>query len=276
MVLVLDSPVPVLPVEAKSNSQAGFRPIFAPEQGSLLVLGGAIISGASLAQTWTSATTLVCLCTLFALQVEHPLVVLLKLKSWKARFVFWGGLYGAIALAIALWLSWSTPVLLWIFGAAIASLAIDLVAVTRKQHKSIANEITMFTAICLSTPLAYGATVGAIPPEAIGLWLLNSLFFATAVFTIKFRKGKADVWSGVTYLAVAVVVVASLYFLGWLKMLTALTFGIAILKFGVVVCFQDWYRTCWFGAIARFETYFALSYICLVALTVLPPHLPTH
>ncbi|PZD72617.1 hypothetical protein C1752_03453 [Acaryochloris thomasi RCC1774] len=275
MVLALDSPVSTLSVEAKPKPQFWSRPIFAPEQGSILVLGGAIVSGASLAQAWTSATTLVCLCTFFALQVEHPLVVLLKLKCWKTRFVLWGGLYGLIALAVALWLSWSTPELLWIFGVAIASLLIDLVAVTRKQHKSIANEITMFAAICLSTPLAYGATVGAITPEAIGLWILNSLFFATAVFTIKFRKGKADVWSGVTYLAVAVVMIAGLYFLGWLKMLTALTFGIAILKFGAVVCFQDWYRTCWFGAIARFETYFALSYICLVALTLLPPHLPT-
>lgn len=256
-----------------SNLQAWYRPTFAPEQGSLLVLFGAIIIGASFAQAWTSATTWVCVCTFFALQVEHPLVVLLRVKPWKLRYVIWGGLYGAISLAIAIWLSCSTPVLLWLFGGAVAALIVDLWAATHRQHKAIANEITMFAAICLATPLTYGATTGTLDAQALGLWILNTLFFATAVFTIKFRKGRARISDGVIYGAVAVCMLTGLVGVGALKLLTALTSAIAILKFGTVVWLQDWYRTCWFGAVARFETYFALTYICFASLTLLPPHL---
>ena len=177
-------------------------------------------------------------------------------------------------VTVGCWLAWDVPELLWIYGAAIATLAIDLWAVSQKQQKSIPNEITMFAAICLSTPLAFGATVGTITPQAMGLWILNTLFFVTSIFTIKFRKGKASTWEGGSYLMVAVVMVLGLYGFGYLNGLTALTFAIAPLKFGLVVWLQDWYRTCHFGAIARFESYFALSYICLVALTILPARLP--
>ena len=259
---------------ARPNYQAWYRPTFAPEQGSLLVLWGAILIGAALAQVWSSATTLVCLCTVCALQAEHPLVVLWKQKRWKFRFVFWGGLYGTVALSIATWLSWRHPELLWIYGVAIVLLAIDLWAVSVKQQKTIANEIMMFAAICLATPFAFGATVGGITPQAIGLWLLNTLFFATSIFTIKFRKGRASAWAGGCYLIMALLMILGLYGFGCLKLLTALTFAIALLKFGVVVGLQHWYRTCRFGEIVRFETYFALSYICLAALTLLPPRLP--
>ena len=74
------------------------RPTFSPEQGVLLVLFGSFLTGAALAQQWNQSTNLALACAFFALQLEHPYVVQLKLrKNWKPRFLIWGGIYSAIA-----------------------------------------------------------------------------------------------------------------------------------------------------------------------------------
>ena len=76
------------------------------------------------------------------------------------------------------------------------------------------------------------------------------------------------------YHSVAIAITATLYGLGWLSLVTALTLGIALLKLTVVILFRDWYCNCRFEYIARFETYFALTYTALACLTVLPEYLP--
>lgn len=262
------------PVLCGPNLQAWYRPTFAPEQGTLLVLTGAIVTGAALSQSWTTTTTLVCLCGFCSLQVEHPLVVLWKTRRWKPRFILWAALYGTIAVGLAAGLTVANPMLLWLLAVAIVALAVDLWAVSHKRQKSIANEMVMFAAICLATPLAFGATTGTLTPQAIGLWGLNLLFFATTIFSMKYRKGKVSLEAGATYQLIAVLAVFGFLGLGCLQPWTALVFAIAPLKFGLVVLLRNWYRTCRFGAIARFETYFTLIYIALVSLTVLPPRLP--
>lgn len=133
----------------------------------------------------------------------------------------------------------------------------------------------MFAAICLATLFVYGTNTGTLTPQAIGLWLLNSLFFASAVFTIKLRKVKTSSLRGsLVYHGVAIALTAALYWLGWLSLFTALTLGVALLKLAVVILFRDWYRNCRFEYIARFETYFALTYTALACLTVLPEYMP--
>lgn len=110
---------------------------------------------------------------------------------------------------------------------------------------------------------------------------MNSLFFSGAVFSVKLRKSKtSSLKGGAIYHIVATGVVALLYVsalpygVHWFSLLTALAFAIAPLKFAVIAWQHQWYRTCPFGHVARFETYFALLYIALVSLTVLPPKLP--
>lgn len=256
--------------------QAWYRPTFAPEHGALLVLTGSLISGAALAQAWTVETTLACLCAGCALQAEHPFIVQLKQRStWKPRYLVWTSLYGGISLAIAFYLAWHAPTLIWLYLAGAAALMIDGIAVLNHQQKSIANELVMFSAICLSTLLAYGATTGTLTTQAWGLWMLNTLFYASAIFTIKLRKTKtSDLQPSFVFLGFAILVTLGLFYSHWLLPLTALTFVVALLKFAVVVWQRDWYTQCRFEHIARFETYFTLIYVCLVALTVLPPTLP--
>ncbi|MEM8502165.1 MAG: YwiC-like family protein [Cyanobacteria bacterium P01_D01_bin.1] len=268
--------VSALPLNNSVTKKRWYQPTFSPEHGVLLVLLGAVLTGASLAQTWTVDTSLACLAAFLGLQAEHPLVVQVKRRrQWRFRYLFWAGLYGTLALGLALYLSLQFPVLLWICGVAVVALGIDIFSVVQRNQKAVVNEIVMFSSICLSTLFVYGATTGTITLQSIGLWLLNSLFFSGAVFSVKLRKTKtSSLRSGVIYHIVAVVLVGGLYALGWLSLFTALVYVIALLKLAVITCWQNWYRTCRFEHIARFETYFALTYTALAALTVLPPKLP--
>ncbi|MEO0408618.1 MAG: hypothetical protein AAF289_14825, partial [Cyanobacteria bacterium P01_A01_bin.135] len=104
---------------------------------------------------------------------------------------------------------------------------------------------------------------------------LNTLFFSSAIFTMKLRKSKTSTLRpGLLYHGGAAVALALLWGLGVLPLLSALTFGVALLKLAVVMWQRRWYCTCHFGHAARFETHFALVYTFLAALTVLPARLP--
>ncbi|WP_107669184.1 YwiC-like family protein [Cyanothece sp. BG0011] len=252
------------------------RPTFAPEQGVLLVLLGSFLTGAALAQHWNQWTNLALLCAFFTLQVEHPYVVQLKRrKSWKPRFLIWGGIYGITALSIAIILGLHSPILLTVYGLVVVALIADGIAVLHQNHKSIVNEIISFAAISLAAPLAYGATTGHLSIEAVGMWILNTLFFSSAIYTIKLRKKKTrSLKPGIIYHGVSVLILAGLYSLNYLSLITALSFAVALIKFGIVNCVLNWYRQASFHSIAIFETRFALIYVAIASISVLPAHLP--
>ncbi len=268
--------VSALPPENSLAKKRWYQPTFSPEHGVLLVLLGAVLTGASLAQMWTGETSWACFAAFLGLQAEHPVIVQVKRRrKWRPRYLIWAGIYGGAAIAIALYLSVQHPVLFWVCGAGAVALAVDVVSVFRRNQKAVGNEIVMFSAICLSTLFVYGATTGTITVQALGMWLLNSLFFSSAVFSVKLRKARtSSLKAGFVYHGGAIALVTSLYFMGWLSLFTALVFSVALLKLTVITCWKQWYRTCRFEYIARFETYFALSYMALAALTVLPPKLP--
>ncbi len=252
------------------------RPTFAPEQGVFLVLFGSFLTGAALAQQWNQWTNIALICAFLTLQLEHPYVVQLKQrKSWKPRFLIWGGTYGVSALSLATFLWFQSPVLLAIYALAVVGFITDGIAVIHQKHKSIANEIISFATISLAAPLAYGATTGNLSAEAIGMWILNTLFFSSAIYTIKLRKKKTQsLKPGVIYHGVSVLILAGLYSLNYLSLITALSFAVALIKFGIVNCVLDWYRQAKFKPIAIFETRFALVYIAIACVSVLPAHLP--
>jgi len=268
--------VSALPAEDSPSKKRWYQPTFSPEHGVLLVLLGAVLTGAALAQHWTSDTGWACLAAFLALQAEHPAVVQVKRRrKWRPRYVIWTSLYGGTACMVALPLCLQHPVLFWIVGAGIVAFGIDILSVFQRNQKAIVNEIAMFSSICLSTLFVYGATTGEITSQSVGLWMLNSLFFSGAVFSVKLRKTKtSSLKNGFVYHGVAIALVALLYSVGWLSIFTALVFAIALLKLIIITCWQNWYRTCRFEHVARFETYFALIYTALAALTVLPPKLP--
>ena len=262
----------------KSKFYKWIRPTFSPEHGVLLVLVGSFLTGAALAQEWTYTTSLALICAFFALQAEHPYIVQIKLrKRPKPRYLIWGGIYGLIALFLAIFLWQQSHSLLWLYFLAIVGLVADAIAVVKRKHKSRVNEIIGFAAISLSAPFAYGATTGGITLEAMALWILNTLFFSSAVYTIKLRRKKTAAFKpGVIYHGIAALIIFGLYGLNYLSLVTALSFSVALFKFLTVFEFRDWYRQAKFHSVAIFETRFALLYIAIASISLLPAHLPPH
>ena len=243
----------------------------------MIVWFGSFLTGAALAQTWNYCTNLALLCSFFALQAEHPLVVQVKQRSkWKPRYAIWAGIYGTIAVWIAGWLWIQSPILVWIYAIVVFALIFDVIAVIKRKHKSILNELVIFAAICLSTPLAYAATTGNLSVEAITIWMLNTLFFGSAIFTIKLRRKKTSSFKpGILYHLIASLIVTGFFILGWLKLFTALAFTVVLIKFAVIVSFRKWYQKARFHSVALLETRFALVYVAIAAISVLPAHLPS-
>ncbi|HAX74770.1 MAG TPA: hypothetical protein DCY88_02785 [Cyanobacteria bacterium UBA11372] len=262
--------------QKKPNPQAWYKPTFSPEHGVYVMLLVSFLTGAAAAQNWTLLTTLALVCAFFGFQAEHPLVLQIKQrKSVKPRFLVWGGLYGVICLAIALYLYLRYPILLWIYLGAIAALIIDAFSVFHREQKSILNEIVTFAAVCLSAPFAYAATTGTSSTIAIGLWAINTVYFCSTIFSVKLRKPKtSSVVPGVVYHAIATLIISGLYWLNWLSLVTALALGVALLKFSLIIWQKDWYRDAKIQFIAILETSSALIFLAIAAFSVLPTRLP--
>jgi hypothetical protein len=268
------------PSSRKPTAQAWYRPIVSPDHGVYVVLLVSFLLGTAAAQNWTWMTTLALICAFCGFQAEYPLVVQLKQRrSFKPRLLVWGSLYSGVAIAIALYLYWqqgNLSPLLWIYLGAIAALLIDAVSVLQREQKSVWNELITFFAVCLAAPLAYVVTTGTISTSVLGLWLLNSLFFSSAIFTVKFRKDKQHpVMPSLVYHIVASLLVVGLWAIGWLSLLTALAFSSVLLKFGVILWQKTWYCTTKIQFVAMLETGTALVFLLTAALSILPTHLPS-
>lgn len=104
--------------------------------------------------------------------------------------------------------------------------------------------------------------------------LLNSLFFSSAIFTVKFRKDKSHtVTPSLIYHAIASLLVTGLWLIGWLSPITALAFGVVLVKFGIILWQKEWYCSTKIKFVAMLETSSALVFLAITAFSVLPAHL---
>jgi hypothetical protein len=271
----LSEPAATQPATVVSHAIAWYYPTFSPEHGVYVMLFVSFLTGAAAAQQWTWATTLALICAFAGFQAEHPLTLQIKQRrSWKPRFLVWGSFYAGIALGIAVYLSLQTPMLLWLYLGAIAAFVIDAISVFYRQQKSFANELLTFAAVCLAAPFAYVTVTGTWTLSVLGLWLLNTLFFSSAIFTVKLRKPRtASLAPGLVYHAIATGIISGLWFMGWLTPISAMGFGVALLKLGLILAWQDWYRTTPIQNVAILETTSALIFLLIVTLSLLPAHL---
>jgi hypothetical protein len=242
-----------------------------------VVLLVSFLTGAAAAQQWNNGTTLALLCALAAFQAEHPLVLQIKQRhSWKPRFLVWGGIYSAIALGIAVYLCLQTPVLWWLVIGAIAVFGVDAIAVFSRKQKSVANELLTFAGVCLAAPFATIATNGIPTVSLLGLWLLNTLFFSSAIFTVKLRKPKTEsLVPSLIYHVLACMGIMTIWYCAWLSAITASAFGVVLLKFGLILARQQWYRTTPIQNVAVLETTSGLLFLVIAAFSLLPAHLPS-
>lgn len=257
------------------RSQRWYQPTISPEHGVYVILAVSFLTGAAAAQQWTWVTTLALVCAFCGFQAEHPLVLQIKQRrSWKPRLLLWAGLYGGVAGAIALWLlgkSHSAIALGLIYSAVSLALMVDTALVWRRQQKSVVNELITFAAVCLSAPLAYTATTGTLSMGAIALWAINTLFFASAIFTVKLRKpNPPSIVASATFHAIATALVLVLGLAGWLGWMTAAAFGIGLLKFMLIRWQKDWYCTTKIQHVALIETASSVLFLGMVSESLLP------
>lgn len=261
----------------KTKGNSWYVPTVSPEHGAYVMLAVSFLTGAAAAQQWTWATTLALICAFCGFQAEHPLVLQIKQRrSWKPIFLLWSGVYGGIAIAIAVWLFWRSQdwPLLMIYGAALAATLVDGALVWQRQQKSILNELVTFAAVCLSAPLAYVATTGMLTWPVVGLWILNTLFFSSAIFTVKLRKLRTgSVVPGLIFHALATGLVGLLWYIHWLLPVTAAAFGVAVLKFGLIMWEKDGYCQTKIQYVALLETSASLLFLAISSLSLLPPYL---
>ncbi|NEQ46650.1 MAG: YwiC-like family protein [Leptolyngbya sp. SIOISBB] len=255
-----------------------YLPTLSPEHGVYVMLAVSFLTGVAAAQHWTVATTLALIGAYCGFQAEHPLSLQIKQRrSWKPRYLVWLGVYGGIAMAIALGLLWHSaqPGALGIlYGAVGVAVMVDGLAIWQRQQKSVWNELIAFAATCAAAPLAYVVTTGTLTPSAIGLWLLNALFFSSAIFTVKLRKARtASVTAGVAFHAIATGLMVLLWQGHWLAPITAAAFGIALLKFGLILWQRDWYCNTQIQSVAMLETAASFLFLVVAALSQLPAHL---
>lgn len=264
-------------IAAKSQATSWYQPTVSPEHGVYVMLFVSFLIGTAAAQLWTWHTTLALICAFAGFQAEHPWTLQIKQRrSWKPRFLVWGSLYAGIALGIAVYLYWQTPILLWLYLGAITTFAINSVAVFYRKQKSIWNEFLTFASVCLSAPLAAIATTGTATIALLGVWLLNTLFFSSAIFTVKLRKPKTQSRvPGLVYHSLATLIVMGLWSIGWLPGLVAIAFGVVLLKFGLIIWQLEWYKTTAIKHVALLETLSAILFLSLTILALLPAY-PSH
>ncbi|MEM9543261.1 MAG: YwiC-like family protein [Cyanobacteria bacterium P01_E01_bin.42] len=251
------------------NLQRWYRPTFSPQHGVYVILAVAYLTGAIASGTWNDATGLGFICAFLGFQAEYPISQqVIQRKTLKLRLLLWGGLYGSIALAIAFYLYLQAPILVWLYAGIVAAFIADAIAISLRQQRSIWNEAIVFTAVCLACPLAYMATTQTFTLAVLGLWLLDALFFCSAIFTVKLRKPKtASLMPASIYHAIATLAAIALWFCGWISLPIALAFGIRLLEFGAIIVRLDWYRRTKIQNVAILETNVAILFLLVVAIS---------
>ncbi|MEO1209764.1 MAG: hypothetical protein AAFX78_09495 [Cyanobacteria bacterium J06638_20] len=93
----------------------------------------------------------------------------------------------------------------------------------------------------LECTLTLLATTGSLTETAIALWALNTVFFSSAIFTVKLRKIRtASIQSGLLFHAIAAALILMLWQIHCLALPTAASFGVAVFKFGLILLWKDW------------------------------------
>ena len=252
-----------------------WQPTLSHQHGPLGARLVSFVLGTAGAQAWSTDTSLALVVVLAAFQAEAPLVQQIRRRrELQTRLLVWTAVYGAIALGLGSVLAWRTPSLVAIAAAASVVLGADALAVLQRRQRSLIHEWLAFAAVCLAAPFAWLATTGVLPQQALGLWLLCSLFFGCSVVLLKFRRDPAGhPWRFWSSAAAASALVAACWWFGILQPLEAAAFGVALIKGAWLTSRLASYRLAPIGRVAAIETGSALLFAALAALGLLPPTL---
>ena len=160
-----------------------------------LIIGFAVAaqSAAQLAAYWPWRSILLIAAALGLFLIRFPIDTLIKTRkrpntdrTWLIR---WAIVYGLIAAVCGGWLIvidqlyWLIP--LSMVGAAL--LVYHWWLVERRKEMSVRGELAGIFGLALGAPLAYYVATGMLNGIALGLWIVNALYFGGTVFYIKLK-----------------------------------------------------------------------------------------
>lgn len=163
------------------------------EHGSWAMFSVPLIVGFVVAAQWQWRSILLIAAALGLFLVRFPIDTLIKTRKRpttdRARLIRWAAVYGSLAALCGGWLIvidrlyWLIP--LGLLGAAL--LAYHWWLVERRQEMTARGELAGIFGLALGAPLAYYASTGLIDGAALGLWIVNALYFGGTVFYIKLK-----------------------------------------------------------------------------------------
>lgn len=247
-------------LSAKSK-RTWFKPVLSGEHGASISLAVCFFLGVWFAGRWNGNTSLALAAAVAGFELQLPLVRLLRRKRLDPRLIIWTILYGIVTVSSALTLWLRVPALGRIYAVGAAVLLINLFWVYRGDQKSIPNELSIFTGLCLALPFAYTATTGFMAQDLLGLWLLCTLVFSSAIFTVRLRLfGDPAVTKATVYHIVALAMVFLLVRVNLLPPALAWTFLIPLAKLVVILLWMDRYRRLKLTHIGLIETALAIIF----------------
>jgi archaellum biogenesis protein FlaJ (TadC family) len=163
------------------------------EHGSWAMLTVPLIIGFAVATPWQWRSILLIGAALGLFLVRFPIDTLIKTRKRpqadRAWLVRWAIVYGSIAALCGGWLI-AIDQLTWLIPLGAVSavlLAYHWWLVERRQEMSARGEVAGICGLALGAPLAYYVATGMIDGTALGLWIVNALYFGGTVFYIKLK-----------------------------------------------------------------------------------------
>jgi len=163
------------------------------EHGSWAMFAVPLIIGFAVAAQWQWRSIGLIGAALGLFLVRFPIDTLIKTRkrptAERARLIRWAIAYGAIAAVCGGWLividQLYALIGLGLIGAAL--LIYHWWLVERRREMSAQGELAGIFGLALGAPLAYYVSTGVLNGTALGLWVVNALYFGGTVFYIKLK-----------------------------------------------------------------------------------------
>ena len=163
------------------------------EHGSWAMFAVPLIIGLIVAAQWQWRSILLIASMLGLFLVRFPIDLLIKTRKRptadRAWLIRWVVIYGSIAVLCGLWLivvdRLYALIGLGLIGAAL--LVYHGWLVERRKEMSVRGELAGIFSLALGAPLAYYVATGMLNGTALGLWIVNALYFGGTVFYIKLK-----------------------------------------------------------------------------------------
>lgn len=163
------------------------------EHGSWAMFAVPLIIGFAVAAQWQWRSILLIVATLGLFLVRFPIDALIKTRKRptadRAWLMRWAIGYGSIAAVCGGWLIIGDQLYMLIgiglIGAAL--LIYHWWLIEQRKEMSARGELAGIFGLALGAPLAYYVSTGMLNGTALGLWIVNALYFGGTVFYIKLK-----------------------------------------------------------------------------------------